>query len=150
MRLEPGSARAPRREDRGARRGRVPAAPADTAVAPGDTAAAPADTVVGGEPEVGEAAAQPELAAGPGEAQDEPRLPSRALLVELVSVLEEGTYRITVEGILNLRSLAGRADTTFAYPELEAADEDAEAARPEAAKPDAAEAERDEPEGGGR
>jgi hypothetical protein len=144
MRLEPGSARAPGRDGRGAaRRGRVPAAP-------GDTTAAPGDTVVGGEPEVGEEAAQPELAAGPGEAQEEPALPSTVLLVELASVLEEGMYRITVEGILNLRSLAGRADTTFAYPEVEASDEDADAAPPDAAQPDAAEAEPDEPEGGGR
>lgn len=144
MRLEPGSARAPGRDGRGAaRRGRVPAAP-------GDTTAAPGDTVVGGEPEVGEEAAQPELAAGPGEAQEEPALPSTVLLVELASVLEEGMYRITVEGILNLRSLAGRADTTFAYPEVEASDEDADVAKPDAAKPDAAEAEPDEPEGGGR
>jgi hypothetical protein len=158
MRLEPGSARAPGREVRGAvRRGRVPAAPGDTTVAPvdttaapADTAAAPRDTVVGGEPEVGEEAAQPELAAGPGEAQEEPALPSTVLLVELASVLEEGMYRITVEGILNLRSLAGRADTTFAYPEVEASDEDADVAKPDAAKPDAAEAEPDEPEGGGR
>ncbi|MEE8446504.1 MAG: Ig-like domain-containing protein [Gemmatimonadota bacterium] len=144
MRLEPGSARAPGRDGRGAaRRGRVPAAP-------GDTTAAPGDTVVGGEPEVGEEAAQPELAAGPGEAQEEPALPSTVLLVELASVLEEGMYRITVEGILNLRSLAGRADTTFAYPEVEASDEDADVAKPDAAKPDAAEAEPDEPGGGGR
>lgn len=151
MRLEPGSARAPGREGRGAvRRGRVPAAPGDTTAAPADTAAAPRDTVVGGEPEVGEEAAQPELAAGPGEAQEEPALPSTVLLVELASVLEEGMYRITVEGILNLRSLAGRADTTFAYPEVEASDEDADVAKPDAAKPDAAEAEPDEPEGGGR
>jgi hypothetical protein len=49
-----------------------------------------------------------------------------------------------------LRSLAGRADTTFAYPEVEASDEDADVAKPDAAKPDAAEAEPDEPEGGGR
>jgi hypothetical protein len=151
MRLEPGSARAPGRDGRGAaRRGRVPAAPGDTTAAPADTAVAPRDTVVGGEPEVGEEAAQPELAAGPGEAQEEPALPSTVLLVELASVLEEGMYRITVEGILNLRSLAGRADTTFAYPEVEASDEDADVAKPDAAKPDAAEAEPDEPEGGGR
>jgi len=161
MRLEPGSARAPGREGRGAaRRGRVPAAPGDTTVAPADTAAAPRDTVVGGEPEVGEEAAQPELAAGPGEAQEEPALPSTVLLVELASVLEEGMYRITVEGILNLRSLAGRADTTFAYPEVKASDEDADVAKPDAAKPDAAkpdaaepdaaEPEPDEPEGQGR
>ncbi len=151
MRLEPGSARAPGRDGRGAaRRGRVPAAPGDTTAAPADTAVAPRDTVVGGEPEVGEEAAQPELAAGPGEAQEEPALPSTVLLVELASVLEEGMYRITVEGILNLRSLAGRADTTFAYPEVEASDEDADVAKPDAAKPDAAEAEPDEPGGGGR
>ncbi|MEE8175741.1 MAG: Ig-like domain-containing protein [Gemmatimonadota bacterium] len=151
MRLEPGSARAPGRDGRGAaRRGRVPAAPGDTTAAPADTAVAPRDTVVGGEPEVGEEAAQPELAAGPGEAQEEPALPSTVLLVELASVLEEGMYRITVEGILNLRSLAGRADTTFAYPGVEASDEDADVAKPDAAKPDAAEAEPDEPEGGGR
>ncbi|MEE8560421.1 MAG: Ig-like domain-containing protein [Gemmatimonadota bacterium] len=165
MRLEPGSARAPGREGRGAaRRGRVPAAPGDTTVtpadtaaapgdttlAPADTAAAPRDTVVGGEPEVGEEAAQPELAAGPGEAQEEPALPSTVLLVELASVLEEGMYRITVEGILNLRSLAGRADTTFAYPEVKASDEDADVAKPNAAKPNAAEPEPDEPEGEGR
>ncbi len=151
MRLEPGSARAPGRDGRGAAgRGRVPAAPGDTTAAPADTAVAPRDTVVGGEPEAGEEAAQPELAAGPGEAQEEPALPSTVLLVELASVLEEGMYRITVEGILNLRSLAGRADTTFAYPEVEASDEDADVAKPDAAKPDAAEAEPDEPEGGGR
>jgi hypothetical protein len=156
MRLEPGSARALGREGRGAaRRGRVPAEPADTT-------AAPADTVVGGEPEVGEEAAAADTTAtpadttaGPGEAPEEPALPSTVLLVELVSVLEEGMYRITVEGILNLRSLAGRADTTFAYPEVEASDEDADvatpdAAPPDAAQPDAAEAEPDEPEGGGR
>ena len=59
-------------------------------------------------------------------------------------------YRITVEGILNLRSLAGRADTTFAYPEVKASDEDADVAKPDAAEPDAAEEEPDEPEGGGR
>ncbi len=98
--------------------------------------------------------------AGPGEAQEEPALPSTVLLVELVSVLEEGMYRITVEGILNLRSLAGGADTTFAYPEVKASDEDADVAKPDAAKPDAAkpdaaepdaaEEEPDEPEGEGR
>ncbi len=136
MRLEPGSARAPGREARGAaRRDRVPAAPGDTAAAPGDTAAAPGDTT----------AAPGDTTAAPGEAQDEPMLPSRVLLVELASVLDEGTYRITVEGILNLRGLAGRADTTFAYPETEASDVGADAG-----KPAAAEAEPDEPEGGGR
>ena len=165
MRLEPGSARALGREGRGAaRRGRVPAEPADTTAAPADTVVGgePADTVVGGEPEVGEEAAAADTTAtpadttaGPGEAQEEPALPSTVLLVELVSVLEEGMYRITVEGILNLRSLAGRADTTFAYPEVEASDEDADvatpdAAPPDAAQPDAAEAEPDEPKGGGR
>ena len=65
-------------------------------------------------------------------------------------MLEDGTYRITVEGILNLRSLAGRADTTFAYPELEAANVDTGAAKPDAAEPEAAEAEPDDTEGGGR
>ncbi len=115
MRLEPASARAPGRADRGAARR------GRVPAAAGDAAAAP------------------------GDAQDEPTLPTRVLLVELASVLEEGTYRITVEGILNLRNLAGRADTTFAYPEPEAAD----AAEPDA-DADAAEAEPDEPEGGGR
>jgi hypothetical protein len=153
IRLEPGTARAQGRQGRGAaRRGRVPAAPGDTAAAPADTAAAPADTMAAAaEP----TAAPPDTTAGPGEVQAELMLPSRVLLVELASVLEEGMYRITVEGILNLRSLAGRADTTFAYPGLEAADEDAgaakpDAAEPEAVEPDAAEAEPDDTEGEGR
>ncbi|MEE9577072.1 MAG: Ig-like domain-containing protein [Gemmatimonadota bacterium] len=158
MRLEPGTARAQGREGRGAaRRGRVPAPPADTAFAP-DTAAAPADTALA--PDMAAAAdtalapdtaaAPGDTTATPGEAQEEPTLPSRVLLVELASVLEDGTYRITVEGILNLRSLAGRADTTFVYPELEAANVDAGAAKPDAAEPEAAEAEPDDTEGGGR
>jgi len=157
MRLEPGTARAQGRQGRGAaRRGRVPAPPADTAFAP-DTAAAPADTALA--PDMAAAAdtapadtaaAPGDTTATPGEAQEEPTLPSRVLLVELASVLEDGTYRITVEGILNLRSLAGRADTTFAYPELEAANVDAGAAKPDAAEPEAAEAEPDDTEGGGR
>ncbi len=46
-----------------------------------------------------------------------PPLPSQWLRIEFVAPLQDGAYEISIDSVLNLRRLAGSADTTFVYPE---------------------------------
>lgn len=79
------------------------AAPTDTAPAPG----APADTA-----DRRTRDASPRAAAA-----DTAPLPSRTALVRLGRALRDGAaYRVRVDGVRNLRRLAGGGDTVFVYP----------------------------------
>ena len=66
-------------------------------------------------------------------------LPSQWLRIEVASALQDGSYRVRVDSVLNLRGLAGSADTTFVFPEPMPED-----GRPEA-EPPAGEPVDDEP-----
>lgn len=113
--------------------------PADTGAGPADTIApTPTDTGAGAvPPDTGAAraadtssAARSDTAAGAaadtatrtapetaaGAAADTTTLPSQRILVRLGRPLRPGTYRVRVDGFVNLRKLAGGGDTTFVYP----------------------------------
>ena len=63
--------------------------------------------------------------------EDLPPLPSQWLRIDLASRLEDGVYEVSIDSVLNLRKLAGSADTTFVYPEPEdGADQPADGAAP--------------------
>ena len=103
---------------------------AEEGQAPSPGAAAPeADSTAAGEAVVGipEADSATIGAAAPGLIQEGPPaqpddslaeevLPSQSLRIQLATPLEQGTYRLTLDRVVNLRLLETRVDTTFSYP----------------------------------
>lgn len=88
---------------------RPPVADTTTATTADTTAAAATDTTTAAAPGTTAAAA------------DTTALPSQQVLVRLGRPLRPGTYRVRVDGFVNLRKLAGGGDTTFVYPPADTA-----------------------------
>lgn len=103
------------------------AAAADSA-AVSDTAAVADSAAAGDSVAVAASPDSADNAAADSVAQEDPILPSRFITVRLGAVLDSGTYRVSVTGVVNLRRLVGGGDTSFvAEPEPPAADSPAAA-----------------------
>ena len=84
-----------------------------------------ADTLAAAGPEAAEPGPSPQEEPP---AQEEEKLPSQTLRIQLATPLESGTYRLILDRIVNLRLLEAGVDTTFSYPLMEAEGEEQDGA----------------------